>query len=289
MVPSRVIEVRAAGYTYPGAAGPALSGLDFHVGAGEIFGFLGPSGSGKSTTQKLLTGLLGRYQGEVRVFGRTLRELGRAYYDRIGVAFEVPNIYAKLTGRENLLFFASLHVAPSADPEELLSLVGLTYAADERAVTYSKGMRMRLNFARALLTNPELLFLDEPTTGQDPENARRIKGIIRARRDSGATIFLTTHDMSVAGELCDRVAFLVNGRIVLVDAPRELMINYGDPRVRVEYRTDGTLEQEDFDLDTLATNERFLRLLRDRQVETIHTKDATLEEVFIKVTGRPLA
>lgn len=283
-----MIEVRHLRYAYPRTREAALRGLDFEVRSGEIFGFLGPSGAGKSTTQKVLTGLLAGYEGDVRVFGSRLPELGRGYYDRIGVAFEVPNVHGNLTGRENLEFFASLHDAPTAGADELLGLVGLSDAADERAGTYSKGMRMRLNFCRALLTDAELLFLDEPTTGQDPENARRIKEIIRDRRSAGATVLLTTHDMAVAAELCDRVGFLVDGRIVLIDAPRDLMVRHGERRVRVEYRAGDRLERVEFDLDALGRDERFLELLRAAVVETIHTLDATLEDVFMEVTGRGL-
>jgi fluoroquinolone transport system ATP-binding protein len=283
-----VIEVHGLGYTYRGARDAALRGLDFEVRRGEIFGFLGPSGAGKSTMQKILTGLLGGYDGEVRVLGRPLGELGRRYYDRIGVGFEVPNVYGNLTGRENLDFFASLHDAPTAGADELLGLLGLSDAADERAGTYSKGMRMRLNLCRALLTDAELLFLDEPTTGQDPENARRIKEIIQTRRSEGATVLLTTHDMAVAAELCDRVGFLVDGRIALVDSPRDLMVRHGQRRVRVEYRAGDRLERDEFELDALGRDERFIELLRDGVVETIHTLDATLEDVFLEVTGRGL-
>jgi fluoroquinolone transport system ATP-binding protein len=283
-----VIQVRDLGYTYPGAPEPALRGCDFDVRPGEIFGFLGPSGAGKSTTQKILTGLLRGHQGEVRIFGARLSELGRSYFDRIGVAFEVPNVYGTLTGRENLELFAALHDVPTAPASDLLRLVGLSDAEHERAGTYSKGMRMRLNFARSLLTDAELLFLDEPTTGQDPENARRIKEIIRARRSAGATVLLTTHDMAVAAELCDRVAFLVDGRIALIDAPRDLMVRHGQRRVRVEYRADDGLRRAEFDMVSLGVDDGFIELIRGGTVETIHTLDATLEDVFLEVTGRGL-
>lgn len=283
-----MIQVDDLRFTYPGARREALKGLSFDVEPGEVFGFLGPSGSGKSTTQKILTGLLAGHGGGVRVFGSPLADLGRDYYERIGISFEVPNVYGKLTGRENLEFFASLHRAPTRSPDELLAMVGLEEDADERAAGYSKGMRMRLNFCRALLTDPELLFLDEPTSGQDPENARRVKEIIRERGQAGTTVFLTTHDMTVAAELCDRVAFLVDGRIVLIDAPRTLMVRHGERTVRIEYRGASGLEREEFELDGLGSNERFLDLLRTRSIETIHTLDATLEDVFLEVTGRRL-
>jgi fluoroquinolone transport system ATP-binding protein len=283
-----MIDVRGLCFRYPRATGPVLHGLTFAVERGEIFGFLGPSGAGKSTTQKVLTGLARDYDGTVSVFGGAPRELGRSYYERIGVAFEVPNVYGNLTGRENLAFFASLYDGPTADPDVLLRLVGLDAAADMRAGAYSKGMRLRLNFGRALLAEPELLFLDEPTTGQDPDNARRIKSIIRARRAAGATIVLTTHDMTLAAELCDRVAFLVAGRIVLVDRPRALMVAHGTRRVRVEFRAGETLEHREFPLDGLGTDTEFLELLRTAHVESLHSLDATLEDVFVTVTGRAL-
>lgn len=283
-----MIQVDDLRFTYPGARREALKGLSFEVEPGEVFGFLGPSGSGKSTTQKILTGLLAGHGGGVRVFGSPLADLGRDYYERIGISFEVPNVYGKLTGRENLEFFASLYRGPTRSPDELLAMVGLEEDADERAAGYSKGMRMRLNFCRALLTDPELLFLDEPTSGQDPENARRVKEIIRERGQAGTTVFLTTHDMTVAAELCDRVAFLVDGRIVLIDAPRTLMVRHGERTVRIEYRGASGLEREEFELDGLGSNERFLDLLRTRSIETIHTLDATLEDVFLEVTGRRL-
>jgi fluoroquinolone transport system ATP-binding protein len=283
-----LIEVRDLGYRYPRARRAALAGLTFDVRAGEVFGFLGPSGAGKSTTQNILTGLIGGFDGTVRVFGEPVEAHGRDYYDRIGVAFEVPNLHGSLTGRENLEFFASLHRAPTAGPDTLLALVGLADAADERAGRYSKGMRMRLNFARALLTSPELLFLDEPTTGQDPENARRIKQVVRERQAAGATVFLTTHDMAVAAELCDRVAFLVDGRIAVVEAPRTLMVRHGQRRVRVEFRGMSGLETEEFELDAIARDDAFCALVRQGSVESIHSLDATLEDVFLAVTGRGL-
>jgi fluoroquinolone transport system ATP-binding protein len=284
-----VIEVRGLRYRYPGTPRDTLDGLDFHIAAGEIFGFLGPSGSGKSTTQKILTGLLPGYAGAGHVFGSPPAAQGSAYYDRIGVAFEVPNLYGKLTGRENLDFFAGLHGGPTADSGVLLDRFGLSDAADRRVAAYSKGMRMRLNLCRALLHTPELLFLDEPTTGQDPQNARLIKDALREQRQAGATIFLTTHDMAVAAELCDRVAFLVDGRLTLIDTPRNLMVAWGDRIVRVGFRTDGSTAYRDFQLDGLHEDAGFLALLRERRIDTMHTLDATLEDVFLRVTGRALA
>lgn len=284
-----MIEVRGLRFGYRGVRKRVLDDISFEVRPGEIFGFLGPSGAGKSTTQKILIGLLGGYTGEVRVFGQPLARLGRGYYERIGVSWEVPNLYGKLTGRENLELFASLYFGPTADIDHLLALVDLADVADERASNYSKGMRMRLNFCRSLLRDPQILFLDEPTLGQDPENARRLRDLIQIRRKAGTTVFLTTHDMTAAAELCDRVGFLVDGRILLVDSPRNLMVQHGQRRVRVELVGAAGIERREFDLDGLGRNSEFLGLLRRGPVETIHTLEATLEDVFLAVTGRKLA
>jgi fluoroquinolone transport system ATP-binding protein len=284
-----VIEVDGLDYRYPGARADTLHGLSFDVRRGEIFGFLGPSGAGKSTTQRILTGLLPARPGSVRVFDADVAAHGRGYYERIGVGFETPNVYGQLTGRENLHFFGSLYARATTGPETLLAQVGLLDAADQRVATWSKGMRMRLNFCRALLCSPELLFLDEPTTGQDPENARRLKQIIRAQRDAGSTVFLTTHDMATAAELCDRVAFLVAGRIAVIDTPRALMVRHGERRVRVEHVAADAVQARVFDLDGLADNGGFLDLLRSGSVLSMHTLDATLEDVFVAVTGTRLS
>src|SRR5215203_4223841 len=185
-----VIRVRDLTFSYPKALAPAVRGMDFTFGHGEIFGFLGPSGAGKSTTQKLLIGLLRGHGGEATVWGKNPLAWGPDYYQQIGVSFELPNHYQKLTGLENLHFFASLYDVDTLDPMELLDAVGLADDANTRVGKYSKGMQMRLTFARSLINNPELLFLDEPTSGLDPVNARKVKDIILELRERGRTIFL---------------------------------------------------------------------------------------------------
>lgn len=289
MTTDSVIDVRDLTYTYPKTAEPAVRN-GFRRGPGEIFGFLGPSGAGKSTTQKLLIGLLRGHGGQALVWGRDPLDWGPTYYQRIGVSFELPNHYLKLTGAENLQFFASLYDRAVPDPRSLLDDVGLTDAADIRVAKYSKGMQMRLTFARSLVNNPELLFLDEPTSGLDPVNARRVKDMILDLKTRGRTVFLTTHDMATADELCDRVAFVVDGRIVALDAPAELKIARSRRLVRLEYRSGhGTLQTAEFPMDGLADDPEFHTVLREHHVETIHSREASLDEVFVDVTGRSLA
>ena len=283
-----MIQVDRLTFTYAGTTQPAIRDISFAVEPGEIFGFLGPSGAGKSTTQKILFRLLQGFQGSVRVFDRDLREWGYEYFEQIGVSFEMPNHYTKLTARENLRYFGALYQGSVMKPEELLEMVGLLADADMLVSQYSKGMKNRLSVARSLVNNPKLLFMDEPTAGLDPLNARRIKDLIKAQKDAGKTVFLTTHDMNIADELCDRVAFIVDGEINLIDSPRELKLRYGKPEVRVEFGMNGKTEQRDFALAGLADNAEFLKLLREDNVYTLHTQEATLENIFIQVTGRRL-
>jgi fluoroquinolone transport system ATP-binding protein len=283
-----MLDVRNLAYTYAGRDQRAVNDISFRIREGEVFGFLGPSGAGKSTTQRILIGLLSGYQGEVQVMGKDLKRWGADYYEQIGVSFELPNHYQKLSALENLEFFRSLYRGATEDPRHLLEQVGLSDDTHTRVAQFSKGMQMRLNVARALLNQPALLFLDEPTSGMDPVNARRIKDLVRHQQREGRTVFLTTHNMTVADELCDRVAFIVDGQIAAIEAPRELKIQQGTRQVQIEYHVNGHLEQTNFALDGLGDNHDFLALLNRERIETIHTQEASLEDVFIQVTGRSL-
>lgn len=285
---SHVISVGGLSFTYPKSASPAVRDMDFTVSTGEIFGFLGPSGAGKSTTQKILTGLLHGHGGTVSVWGKDPADWKSDYYRHIGVSFELPNHYLKLTGRENLEFFASLYPSRTEDPMALLERVGLADVADTRVGKYSKGMQMRLVFVRALLHRPELLFLDEPTSGMDPNNARVIKDLIAELRAEGRTVFLTTHDMRTADELCDRVAFVVDGRIAALDTPAEHRLSRSKRVVTVTYRDGDALSTKDFGLDGLGEDAGFRELMNSRTVEAVHSQEADLDDVFIDVTGRTL-
>jgi len=291
-----MIEVNALTYTYPGGKSPAVNNIDFSIKPGEIFGFLGPSGAGKSTTQKILTGLLSGWKGEIKISNKDLNSLGNEYFQDIGVAFEFPRFYQKFTARENLQFFAQLYTKVSKDGKkrldqrisELLEETGLGNDGEKQAGEYSKGMKMRLNLCRALIHSPEILYLDEPTSGLDPVNSRNIRHMIKANAVKGKTIFLTTHNMEVATELCDRVAFLNDGKLEVVDTPKNLMLAHGVPEVRIELQGENHNGASDFPLPALGKNEAFLRLIAHKEIRTIHSREATLEDVFVKLTGRSL-
>ena len=277
-----MIRAQSLSMTYPAGRRPAVRDLSFEIAEGEVFGFLGPSGAGKSTTQNILIGLLGGWQGKAEVMGRPLDDWGSEYYRSIGVSFEMPNHYLKLTARENLELFGALQGGASAPAEELLELVNLAEAIDVRVSEFSKGMKQRLTFARSLLQRPRVWFLDEPTAGLDPVNARRIMEIIEDRQRRGTTVFLTTHDMWVADRLCDRVGFIIDGSLEVIDSPTALRHRYGSREVRVTWKDSAGQGSASFPLDGLADNSSFNQVLRANPIET------TLEDVFIKVTGRAL-
>ena len=281
------IAVEDLSFRYPGQSAPAVDGVSFAVSRGEIFGLLGPSGAGKSTLQKVLTRQQRRFDGTASVLGKPLAAWGQDYFEAIGVGFEMPNHYVKFTAVENLAFFASLYRRKSRDPMELLALVGLEKAAHKKVETYSKGMRMRLNFVRAIQHDPEILFLDEPTAGLDPVNAHNIKRLIAGQRQQGKTVVLTTHNMNDVDELCDRISFMVAGRFAALDAPQTLKAKYGRRTVRVTHGCDEVATDE-FALDELADNARFQAILRAGAVRTLHSQEASLDQVFSDVTGTSL-
>ncbi|HPR31350.1 MAG TPA: ABC transporter ATP-binding protein [Prolixibacteraceae bacterium] len=284
-----MIEVKDLLFAYKGQTLPTLKNISFGISDQEIFGFLGPSGAGKSTTQKVLTGVLKNYAGSVMLMGREVNNISRKFYENIGVAFEFPNLYLKFTALENLELFASFYQCEKHDPEELLHRVGLWEDRNLKVEAFSKGMRMRLNFIRSVLHKPRLLFLDEPTAGLDPVNARMMKDFILELRNSGTTVFLTTHNMSDADELCDRLAFMIEGQLPIIDSPEKLKLQHGKKSLKVRYRMNGQPQTKEFGLMDLGSNSEFQNIIRSAEIETIHTQEATLEDIFIKVTGKQLA
>lgn len=283
-----MIKVQNLYHDYSGKGKYAVQNINFEISKGEIFGFLGPSGAGKSTVQNIMTGLVKLQKGEVTYDGRSIKNIDSSFFNKIGVSFELPNLYQKLTGYENLKYYAGLFSVKTENPMKLLSLVGLESAADKKTSEYSKGMKQRLVFARALLNKPQILFLDEPLSGLDPGTGAKIKDIIISKKKEGTTIFLTTHNMHLAEEVCDRVAFLFEGKIVTMDTPRNLKLKYGQKSVQIEYIEEKQITKKVLFLDNEFDRTFLNNLIKDSKLQTIHSQEASLEQIFIKLTGRGL-
>lgn len=278
-----MFKVKNLVFKYPKNTDNTIKGIDFEIKQGEIFGFLGPSGAGKTTTQKILVKLLNYEQGEIHFDEKDLKSFNDAFYEEIGVCFEMPISFSKLTAMENLEFFQKLY-KNHAEIQPLMERLGLWEDRNKLVGEYSKGMKIRLNLVRALLNKPKMLFLDEPTNGLDPKNSRIVKDIIREFAHNGGTVFLTSHIMSDVDELCDRVAFITDGQIAEIDSPRNLKIKYGKRTVTVEYKENGYTQKRIFNMDEIKSLE-FTQLIQSKDIETIHSGETTLEEIFIQVTG----
>ena len=267
----------------------AVDHISFDVGQGEILGFLGPNGAGKTTTVKMLTGQLLPKDGRATLLGFDVAKQTAEVQSRIGVCFEQTNLYEMMSAVDNLNLFADLFGVKDFDGYALLKRVGLAGREKDKVSGYSKGMKQRLMIARSVVNSPEILFMDEPTTGLDPVSAEAIRHLITQERDRGATVFLTTHDMWEADKLCDRVAFMESGRIAALDTPHSLKQQYGKRSLVAEIATpDGKLTRREVALDNDHTMRGIQNLFTDGRLVTLHSEEATLEDIFIEVTGRRL-
>ena len=265
----------------------AVDGISFQVSRGETFGFLGPNGAGKTTTIKMLTAQLLPSGGDARVAGYDVRTQEREVQSRIGVVFELPNVYKRLSAKDNLNFFARLYGVDTGQVDVVLERVGLSERADDATRHYSKGMVQRLLIARAILPRPEVLFLDEPTTGLDPEAVLNLHDLIRGLAAEGTTIFLTTHYMEEADSLCDRVAFIESGRLAAVDTPWNLKVKHGKRELLVSWFEGGRRFEEVVEPGSPGTAKRLAELFSHEDL-SVHSQEATLEDVFIELTGKGL-
>lgn len=263
----------------------AVAGISFAVERGEIFGFLGPNGAGKTTTINVLTGQLRPTSGWGKVAGYDVVSERDRIKPLIGVVFEEQALYERMSGKANLEFFCELHGVDKSRVPELLQQVGLAGRARDRISKYSQGMKQRLAIARALVNRPQVLFLDEPTRGLDPAGARAIRDYIAELGRGGVTIFLTTHYMEEADQLCHRVAFINEGSIVALDTPQNLKLKLGQRTLKVVKR-DGS--EQWLDLDDPQDAGRLQGLIAAGDVLTLHSQEATLEDVYLQLTGRKL-
>lgn len=280
-----MIDVKKLYFSYTDK--PFVENVSFHVGKGEIFGFLGPSGAGKSTIQKVLTGLNTKYKGSVKVAGIEIKEHTNRFYENIGVDFEFSTCYEKFTARQNLAYFASLYEKQPRSIDELLHMVGLENDGNKKVSDFSKGMRSRLNFIKALIHDPDILFLDEPTSCLDPTNNRLMKDIILAEKKRGKTIIITTHNMFDATELCDYVAFIVAGKVSALDRPHNLIMSRGAAKIQYTYYDNGEKTGECL-LDRTTEDKTLKSLISENRLLSIHSSEPTLNDIFVDITGRTL-
>lgn len=257
----------------------ALNQIQFNVDKGEIFGFLGPSGAGKTTLINILTGQLKADEGTTQLLSKDTKDLTPEDLAHIGLVGDSSGYYEKLSLEKNLIVYAKIYGLPNSRVDEVLEQVGLLESKKTIAEKLSTGMRQRMFLARALLNRPELLFLDEPTSGLDPMTSKKIHRLLEELKAAGTTIFLTTHDMVEATELCDRISLLNQGDLVEIGTPRDIIQKYNkEKRVKVIFR--------DHSEQVMAFED-----LKDqdmRQVELIHSMEPTLEDIFIQLTGEKL-
>ena len=276
----KAIEVENLSRTFDGLR--AVDSISFSVEAGEIFGFLGHNGAGKTTTIRMLSGQLVPTSGRGRVADCDIVTEQQRLKPLIGVVSEHQNLYERMSGRENLEFAARLYGKKSRPIDGALEQVGLLDRAKDKVQNYSNGMKQRLVIARAILHSPQIIFLDEPTRGLDPIVGREIRRLIVDMSKEGVTIFLTTHYMEEADQLCNRVAFLSDGRIVALDTASALKAAHGQNHVNV------TLDDGEC-LSTSLEGDELQKLISSGRVRTLHSADATLEDVFIQLAGRRLS
>lgn len=268
---------------------PFVENVTFNVEKGEIFGFLGPSGAGKSTIQKILIGMITTYSGNVVVNGVEVKNHSNTFYEKLGIDFEYPSLYEKLTAKQNLEFFASLYKNTNCNTDDLLSSVGLLQDSDKKVSEFSKGMKSRLNFIKSLVNNPEILFLDEPTSGLDPANSRLMKDLILEQKKKGVTVIITTHNMQDAAELCDNVAFIVDGKIKLLDSPHNLIMKKGAGTIHYTYSENGIEKEGNCKLSDVSGDSVLNKAIAENKILTIHSTEPNLGDIFMEVTGRKLS
>jgi len=280
---SSAIEVRDLHKSYGGLE--AVGGIDFRVERGEVFGLLGPNGAGKTTTVEILEGYRTRDRGEVSVLGFDPGHRPRALRERMGIVLQQTGIYNHIQVREALVHFGGMYPRPR-DPDEVIELIGLQGKEHAKARELSGGQLRRLDLGLALVGDPELIFLDEPTTGFDPAARRTAWGTIRSLRDLGKTVLLTTHYLDEAQSLADRVAIIKGGRILAEGAPRELGVDSAR-RVRVSYRdaAGDLVEHVTDDPTTLLHELTGEALARGERLEDLEVTRPSLEEVYLELTA----
>ncbi|MFO8036480.1 MAG: ATP-binding cassette domain-containing protein [Anaerolineales bacterium] len=309
---NKAIEVNNLTKYYGGLL--AVDEINFEVEEGEIFGFLGPNGAGKTTTQRMLTTLLEPTSGQIRIHGHDLARDPYPAKRVMGLVPEESNVYTELTAWENLVFTARLYRVPVEKRQprahELLEAFGLWEKRDVKVEDFSKGMQRRLSIAMAIIHQPRLLFLDEPTPGLDAQSARTIRDLVREMNAAGTTVFLTTHQIEEANQLCDRVAIINHGKIAAIDTPEKLKTTFQRVQsVEVSFASNGGGVEESLqnlphvskivkrgdkwrmyteDPPSLLLQVTDLSRNQNREIVSLNTLSPSLEDVFLEITGQEI-
>ncbi|HEY8464028.1 MAG TPA: ABC transporter ATP-binding protein [Bacillota bacterium] len=256
--------------------------ISFNLEPGQTLGLLGPNGAGKSTTMRMLIGLTRPTSGTATIMGYDLLTQVKQIQSRIGVVFEKPNLFENLTGYQNLAFFCRLHGRPLSLIRPLLEQMELWERAHDPVKIYSKGMRQRILILRALVHQPQILFLDEPCSGLDPVSTRIIRNYLLELKARGITILLTSHDMEEVDELCDLIGFINHGKLIVLADKLSLKTAYGSRQLRVTYKNEATIREELF--DPLTNWDTLAELYRENRVISVHSTEASLAEIFRKLS-----
>lgn len=267
----------------------AVDQVNFTVNQGEIFGFLGPNGAGKTTTSRMMIGLLKPTEGQIWLDGLNVQKDTKKVHERIGVVFELPNLYDKWSIFDNLTFFAELYNVPLQRVHDVMESLQLQDKEKIKVNSLSKGWKQRVLIARALLHQPKILFLDEPTSGLDPNTATLIRNYIYSLKEHGSTIVMTTHDMIEADELSDRIGIMHKGRLVALDSPQKLKEQFGEDNILVEYKENDLLQMHTLPLYSQESAAFLYQKMNSGLLVSVHSQEATLADVFARLTGSELS
>jgi ABC-2 type transport system ATP-binding protein len=263
-----------------------ISDVTIDIRQGELIGFLGPSGAGKTTIIRILTGQLKQNKGVAKILGKDSKTLNHEIYSQIGIVSDNSGLYESMNAHDNLTLFAKILNSDNSRVAMLLEKVGLKDHAKKQVKKFSRGMKQRLVLARAMLNNPKILFLDEPTSGLDPSTSVDVHKLMLDMKKDGTTFFLTTHNMTEAEKLCDRIALFNEGKVVELGTLDELSQKYNtEKRVKIRHNTG---EFEELSL-TAENSPRIAELISGNRIMNMHTMEPSLEQIFLKVTGRELS
>ncbi|EQC48912.1 ABC transporter, ATP-binding protein [Bacteriovorax sp. BSW11_IV] len=279
---NNVIEIKNFSKTFNSFL--AVNNVELSVRRGTVFGLLGPNGAGKTTIIKAMTGRLSFSEGEIFILNLDVCKDIKKIHQLIGVVAEAQNLYEHLSVWENIDFFRQLYNVDKSKTNEIIDALSLNEKSDAKVASLSKGLKQRVLLARSILHAPQLLFLDEPTSGIDPESALEVHNFINQMKELGTTIFLTSHDMEEVDSLCDEIAFINGGKIVATGSPKKLKKEFGKNEIEITYfDEEGKEICETFPMDDSDVFVKIGNIHKTKKVVSLHTKEASMKDVFLSL------